>query len=376
MLQHLRALSAAEGGAISIERFMEAALYHPLFGYYAAGRPGMVGRGGDFATSATLHPALGQALARWVVHRRNAVFGRGGGCCHLIELGGGSGELAAAILRALGWWERRGLRYHVVEISRGLRDEQKSRLTPWKKTVAWHDGVESALAAAGGRALIFSNEFVDAFPCVQLVRDRAARHGWREVQLAWTEESETPREILADLLPPRLLESGSTAEPPVALRSDAAAQTRDGQRIEIHLAYRDWLVRSLTPHWTAGRLLTIDYGDRFPAVYHRRPRGTLRAYFRHLRFDPGSPEVFARPGRQDLTADVNFSDLERWGHACGLETVAAAGDAQSPCGLSAFLRHWLPTRALRRADAEPALRFLLDAETGAGEAFRVLEQAR
>ena len=46
-----------------------------------------------------------------------------------------------------------------------------------------------------------------------------------------------------------------------------------------------------------------------PALYRRRPSGTLRAYAHHQRLE--GREVYAGFGLRDLTADVNFSDLQQ-----------------------------------------------------------------
>ena len=64
------------------------------------------------------------------------------------------------------------------------------------------------------------------------------------------------------------------------------------------------------PLWNAGRMLTIDYGGRTETLYHRRPRGTLRAYLMHQRLEGSA--IYQNPGHQDITADVNFSDLIAW----------------------------------------------------------------
>ena len=345
----LRALLAAEGGVVSVERFMREALYHPEHGYYAR-RVRAVGRTGDFSTSATLGRGLGWAVAAWAARHRGEVARRGR--WHLIELGGGSGELAAEIRRSLPWWAGIGLRYHLVEVSAGLRAEQQRQLAGWRN-VRWHTEIEAALDAADGRALIFSNEFVDAFPCVQLARDGLTDR-WQEVCLTWSEYDERPTEILRDW-----------HDPAAASAVGAGVPTAPGQRVEIHLAYQRWLA-TWQPRWHAGRLLTIDYGDTPPALYQRRPRGTLRAYCHHQLFT--GPEVYARFGRQDLTADVNFSDLRAWGEALGLATAGFGTQEE-------FLRRWLPRRRLARAANDPTLTRLLD-PAGAGGAFKVLEQVR
>ena len=333
---------------------MAAALFDPATGYYAA-RVRAVGRTGDFSTTATLHPALGEALARWAWARRREVTVGARGRWHVVELGPGGGQLAASFLRALGPWRRLGLTLHLVEVSPALRAAQGQQLRPWRKRVRWHAGVAEALTAADGRALVFSNEFADAFPC-RVWERRDGR--WQEVGVARSGGSgAVPVEQLLPGDPPEGL-SGVFEE-------NLLPGLREGQRVETHGRFRDFLARELAPGWRAGRLLTIDYGDELPALYYRRPRGTLRAYFRHQVLT--GPEVYARPGHQDITADMNFTDLRRWGWELGFGEGDPALQTQAE-----FLGRWLPG-VTRRAARDPALAFLLDPH-GAGGAFRVLEQ--
>ena len=343
--QFLRELIAAHGGALPVEIFMQAALYDPHHGYYSR-RVRTIGRRGDFATSATLGRGLGQAVADWATaHRAEAQLGN---TWHLIELGGGNGELAAQIAASLGWRARRGWHHHIVEVSATLRAEQRHRLAGING-ISWHTDIRDALELASQRTLIFSNEFVDAFPCVQLVRGEAAGQ-WREVCICWPEEAAQPVEVLR------------AWEGPVAVSMPDGAP---GQRVEVHFAYERWLAEWL-PHWANGRMLTIDYGGSTPEIYRRQPRGTLRAYFQHQRFTEA--EVYQRFGHQDLTADVNFTDLQAWGEAAGLVTTRYGTQAD-------FLRRWLPRRAVNATRDDPALAYLLDPD-GAGGAFKVLEQER
>ena len=110
-------------------------------------------------------------------------------------------------------------------------------------------------------------------------------------------------------------------------------------------------------------MLTVDYGDLFPQLYHRRPRGTLRAYLRHQRLT--GTEVYANMGRQDITADVNFTDLMNWGESLGWET-------QDFCTQREFLLRHVPA-TVARATTDPAVAHVTD-EHGAGGAFKVLVQ--
>ncbi|TAE77442.1 MAG: hypothetical protein EAZ65_07480 [Verrucomicrobia bacterium] len=307
---------------LRFDRFMALALHDPERGYYARRIRG-VGRGGDFTTTPMLSPVLSRALAAWAADALPE-----SGCRNLIELGPGEGLLAAGLLAHLPWWRRLRVQLHLVESSAPLRAKQAARLG---LKVRWHDTIEQALEACNGKACIYSNEFADAFP---VRRFRREDMGWSELYLnpaeEWRPVTQLPDSTLFDL-----------PHPP-------------GQIIEVADAYHDWL-RGWLPLWQAGKMLTIDYGAPAADLYHRRPRGSLRAYFMQQRIE--GPGIYENPGRQDLTADVNFTDLQRWSspHAKNLRLI--------------------PQHHFLRPFAGPTDQALLD-EQGAGAAFLVLEQAK
>jgi SAM-dependent MidA family methyltransferase len=135
-----------------------------------------------------------------------------------------------------------------------------------------------------------------------------------------------------------------------------------GQNVEIHESYHSWL-KELSSSLQAGALLTIDYGGSGAEIYHRKPSGTLRAFFQHQRLE--GMEIYRRPGQQDLTADVNFDDLRSWGHALGFDEIAFTTQRD-------FIQSWYP-EALKRNNA--ATRFVMD-PASAGTAFKVLHQRK
>jgi SAM-dependent MidA family methyltransferase len=112
--------------------------------------------------------------------------------------------------------------------------------------------------------------------------------------------------------------------------------------------------------WHRGRMLTIDYGGPIETLYDRRPRGTLRGYFRQQRVD--GAEIYERAGHQDLTADVNFANLIGWGESLGLTAAPLLSQRE-------FILQWNPR--VNHADAATA--HLLE-PLGAGHAFKILEQ--
>jgi SAM-dependent MidA family methyltransferase len=324
----------AEGGRVRFDRFMELALYHPERGYYTK-NISTVGRTGDFSTTATISQLLSAALANWIRSEAKAL---GLAPIVVIELGGGTGDIAKGILRRFGPFAR--IQYHIVEISPPLIRHQKSQLKD--RRVRWHTTAESALSVARGRGIVFSNEFVDAFPCRRFAR---GSDGWAEVFLT--------------------LEGNQWREEILSLQDHVDTTGFDssfglGQFLEVQDSYRRWL-QEFARHLRLGGLLTIDYGGSPKEIYNRRPKGTIRGYFRHERLS--GMDIYLRPGLQDLTADVNFDDLKLWAERVGLQTVGYHSQAD-------FLRRWSP-------DLLPAnaTEFVADLE-GAGTAFKVLHQRK
>jgi len=326
----------SEGGRITFERFMELALYHPVHGYYTR-HVSAIGSSGDFSTATTIGGSLVRSVASWLKAEAKQLSMS---APQVIELGGGTGRLAAGILKSFMPWQR--IRYQIVEVSRTLRELQERELRG--RQVRWKDSVEAALTAFRGEAILISNEFVDAFPCQRFER---ATQGWKEISLAL--EGDLWREAYSE----------NCATP---ASSTFALNYATGQRVETRQSYRKWLT-SLDPNFRRGAILTIDYGGSPEEIYHRRPGGTMRAYFRHQRID--GMGIYLRPGHQDLTSDVNFIDLKEWGEQLELETVEFITQAE-------FIRKWAKPRSTNQRLADE---FIAD-ESGMGQAFKVLHQRR
>jgi len=311
--------------------FMQRALYDPQRGYYTA-RIKTVGARGDFSTTATLSPRLGKAIASWLKQESRET-----GVRTIIEVGGGDGSLMKSVLDSLGWWRRLRVRVLMVESSPVLTSQQQTRLG--KRVQGWFTTLPEALAACEGHALIYHNELLDAFP-VEVVQWDGTQ--WREV---WSDQG--AREELRELTIPN-------PDAFSALRS----QPSQPQRCELQTSVHQWL-QHWVPQWHAGSMLTIDYGGDFPALYRRRPRGTLRAYLMQQRLE--GADVFANPGRQDITCDVNFTDVRAWLREHGAYELSYETQ-------HGFLQRLAP-KASTQADAWVA-------HEGAGDAFQCLAVRR
>lgn len=270
----------AHGNWISMEQFMELALYDEAGGYYSRHIPG-IGFRGDFSTTATMGDLLARRLiAQWRqccrACRRRLPF---------LEIGGGNGDLAMAILRGLTLWERLFVRYYMVDRSLALRNLQKM---VGGNAVTVCPDMEKALRKTDGRAFIFSNELPDAFPARQFVFQGGE---WLELGLA-VEDGRIIRQAWAH------------GELPASSAFGRWAQ--EGQVIEVQESYFKWYA-GWQELWKCGSFITIDYGQTNDKVYYRRPQGSLRGYKAHTLLS--ADELPAMAGHCDITADVNFTDL-------------------------------------------------------------------
>lgn len=319
----------AEGDEwVSFEKFMEYSLHDPQRGYYAR-QISTVGRGGDFTTTAEIAPALPKAIARWLRIRLRETK-----CLDVIELGPGSGALAAKVIASFPWWMRWRVRWHLVERSENLRAQQQRREE--LQSARWHESVEAALDACDGAACLYSNEFFDAF-AVRVFQK--CGEAWQELAVKHRSDGML-EEFLVSVV--NLPESSvwSRAWP-------------DGQRVEVHASVRHWLM-GLAKHWRRGAMLGIDYGAAVEGLYHRQRGGSLRAYLMQQRIVGAG--LYQNIGRQDITADVNFTDMMQWSESFatdqGLRSQADflapfvdernAGDAQAidPMGAGQAFQVW------------------------------------
>jgi SAM-dependent MidA family methyltransferase len=339
------------GGWLSFERFMELALYAPALGYYSAGSA-KLGAGGDFVTAPEVSDLFGRCLARQCA----AVLAVTGG--EVLELGAGSGRMAAALLAELSRLGQLPERYAILEVSADLAERQRARLqqlpAELAERVVWLERLPVAL-----RGVILANEVADALPCRRIsCRDGLVQElgvalapggGFRDqsapadapLKRAWDEIS-----AQLESLPPRYVS-------------------------EICLRLEPWL-GSLADALERGLILLCDYGLPRRHYYHpQRSAGTLRCHFRHLAHE----DPYINIGLQDITAWVDFTRVAEAASAAALTVQGFA--TQAACllslGIEALLAESPDARTRVRLAAE-ARRLLLPEEMG--EAFKMMALTR
>lgn len=259
---------AAVDGPVSFADFMDAALFDPEVGYYAA-RRARVGkaRGTDFYTASTFSSVFGPLVA-----------------AAAEKLLGGAPAAAGHAFLEIGAEPERAL---LDGVAHGFAQVSCVRLGESRRVPE--------------RAVVFSNELFDAQPFHRLVWRAGA---WRELGVAWGGGGFGWAE-----LPALSRELG-----PLVPRLPASAE--DGYTLDVPWRAVRLLEEIAAPGWR-GLFLAFDYGRTWQQIAEEYPQGTGRAYAAHRQ----SSELLAAPGQQDLTCHVCWNWLDEALRAAGFQTV-------------------------------------------------------
>lgn len=289
-------------GALSFRDWMEAALYDPDGGYYTRADLTRWGRAGDYRTAPERSPLFSATFADYFA-RLHAELGSPP-LWTIFEAGAGAGHFAEGVLRTLHDDHPHvfsATRYAIDERSADARARARERLHDFGDRVHFWE-----LSPVGGDGVVVANELLDALP----VHRVAVRGGeLRELYVAWDDAEEKFSWREGEPSTPRLAEH----------LARVGVTLSEGQAAEINLDAEEWL-KSAAVVFERGRLVLIDYGAEAEDLYaspHRR-EGTLRAFHRHRFAD----DVLARPGEQDLTTTVDWTQARRVCEALGLSLVS------------------------------------------------------
>jgi NADH dehydrogenase [ubiquinone] 1 alpha subcomplex assembly factor 7 len=283
--REIRRLIAA-AGPMPVADYMRLCLTHPQHGYYLTRDP--FGAGGDFITAPEISQMFGELIGLWLA----AVWRQMGAPenVRLIELGPGRGTLMLDALRAARVVKgfREAVVLHLVEISPALQKQQQQRLEPLDVPILWHPTLDDV---PGGPSLIVANEFIDALPIHQAVKQP---DGWRERAIEIGPDGKFRFGLVRETLPH--FDTGL----PRALR-----QSPNGSIFEWRA---DWIALELGRRARKdGAALILDYGHIKYGL-----GDTLQAVAGHAYTDP-----LAAPGEADLTAHVDFEALAQSAESIG-----------------------------------------------------------
>lgn len=349
LVDAIRAEIDAAGGWIPFSRYMDLALYAPGLGYYTAGAR-KLGAEGDFTTAPELTPLFGHAIAQQL----GALVAEG--LEDVLEIGPGTGMLAAAILEELERLGRLPRTYQLLEVSADLRERERDliarRVPHLLDRVMWLNRLPPAF-----EGIVLGNEVLDAMP-VEIVR--VTDEGILQGGVAW------------DTAAQRLHRADRPASGALLTRAQSLGLAPPYET-EIGLV-AEAFVRTLGEMLTRGVMLFVDYG--FPAHEFRHPQrahGTLMCHYRHHAHD----DPFLHPGLQDITAHVDFSAVTAAARDAGLDLLGYTSQAHFllACGLTDVLARTPPEETGRYLPAaNAAQRLVSPAEMG--ELFKAIAFGR
>ena len=293
----------SQSSTCSFADYMHHALYAPGLGYYNNGFE-KFGSQGDFITAPELSPLFAQCLA---VQCEEILSSLSSG--NILELGPGSGILAAHLLLALEKKSMLPQHYYLLEVSPPLRQQQENTLRLHCPHLLPRIHWLHSLPQTPFQGVVIANEVLDAMP-VHLFRltekglyEQGVKFENHQLQWALIEPPssfETLQPLLQSLSPP--------------------------YESEINFWVGPWL-QSIYEVLEKGILLLIDYGFTEKEYYHpQRNKGTLMCHYQHHAH--GDPFLYG--GLQDITAHVDFS-------RCGREALQIGWELGGFCNQAHFL---------------------------------------
>ena len=222
----------------------------------------------------------------------------------ILEIGAGSGRLAADVLGRLASLRILPEHYWILEISADLRERQRQHIAAHQphllERVQWlerppdepFDGV------------ILANEVLDALP--------VARFRWHPDAV-----EELGVEVVDGRLAPGWRPAGAAMAEYCGRLSRAGGGWDDGYVSEYCPRLVAW-TQAVTRSLRSGAALWFDYGlPRAQYYLPERHDGTLLCHFRHRAH--GDPFLWV--GLQDITAWVDFTHLAEASQACGFQVA-------------------------------------------------------
>lgn len=281
-------------GPMPFSRFFDLAMYHKTLGYYSS-HSHPIGTAGDFTTAPELSPLLAKCLSETIqsIHEDQAVT-------TIVELGAGTGRLMIELMRDL---QKKNIspHYKILDTSPSRVLEQKENLKQAADLASSKVEWIQSLPTPAIDGIIIANEVLDAIAFERFLYQNDT------LSLLYLDENLNPH-----FLP--WTPNNLTAE----YLKHHIPNWPNKYQSEIRLLTPSWIT-SLSKSLRSGAILILDYGSPGSEFYHpERQQGTLRCYHQHKWHD----NPFINIGQQDITCDVDFTNLAMAANQAGLRVHA------------------------------------------------------
>tara|TARA_B110000914_G_scaffold18740_1_gene14237 strand:- start:316 stop:1362 length:1047 start_codon:yes stop_codon:yes gene_type:complete len=148
---------------VTLDKFIEEALYNKKHGYYMKKNP--FGKSGDFITAPNISMLFSEMIAIWLISfweklDRPKQF-------NLIELGAGNGEMMRILIRTFNKFPifKKSCKINILEKSKLLQKTQKTNIN--NKKIRWLNNLNELNNLP---CIFIANEFFDALPIKQFLK--------------------------------------------------------------------------------------------------------------------------------------------------------------------------------------------------------------
>jgi len=284
----------------------------------------------------------------------------------ILELGAGTGSLAAALLTELAALGTLPERYAILEVSADLAARQRARLAQLPPHLRGRVDWLERLPERPLRGVMLANEVADALPFRRFTRygNGVRELGVMEAGVAPTVSDSAVHEQAADA-------DATLAEACAWIFAALPAPLPEGYTSEVCLRLDPWIA-ALGDRLGQGLLLLCDYGLPRGHYYHpQRVQGTLRCHYRQRAHD----DPYINLGVQDITAWVDFTRVAEAACASGLTVGGFCTQAAFllACGIEELVGAAADDVSRARLAGE-ARRLLMPEEMG--EAFKTMALTR
>mgnify|MGYP001379404598 FL=1 len=264
---------------ISLDKFIDKALYDKKNGYYMKKNP--FGKNGDFITSPNISILFSEMIAIWCI-----AFWQNLGSprkINIVELGAGNGEMMYQMNKVFERFDKfnRSSKKIILEKSQILKKIQKKKLIFQK--VLWIDKLNKIKK---GPSIFLANEFFDALPIKQFIKK----------QNKWFEKK-------VKIINKNNIELVNKPTDICKLEKKIKIDLKHNQKfIEFSpLSYEYLKIISKKINQSKGGLLIIDYG-----YLEKQMKDSLQSVHKH-KFN----SVFENFSNSDITHNISFNFFKK-----------------------------------------------------------------
>jgi NADH dehydrogenase [ubiquinone] 1 alpha subcomplex assembly factor 7 len=327
---------------LSIDNYIEEALYNKKFGYYMNKNP--FGQKGDFITAPNISLLFSEMIAIWIISFWENINSPKD--FNLIELGAGNGEMMRILINTFDKFPKfkKVCKINILEKSNLLKKIQKKTIN--NKNVKWLNNLNNL---NNFPCLFIANEFFDSLPIKQFIKKK---NKWYERYVKFT-NFEKPEYV-------DVLFNMQKFEKKIQLKI-----SHNQKFIEYSPLVKDYLkIIAKKIKLSNGGVLIIDYG-----YLNKNIKNTLQAVSKHK-----YSNVLDNFGKSDITYNLSFYLIKKIMKQFGSFNLLTTTQKEFLTKLGIFKRAEILTKNMpftKKADIYFRIKRLVD-KNAMGDLFKVM----